>query len=349
MLERHSHFGTLERHSHFGTLERHSHFGTLERHSHSVTQEHHCRFEMLAHHYRFEMLAHHCRFEMLAHHCRFEMLAHHFHSVMLEPERHYLSAAPLSLRGAAPLSLRNAAPLSLRDTGAASAPLSLRDTASAPLSLRDSTSAPLSRRDAAPASKPLARRDAPASNALYVRDGIQVSSDHVLRYLRDRNLVTWVPSGAGFAIDVSDALWELGLDGAARRKRSFAPMTSRKRALRLVDDAEGSVVCYEQQEVVSAARLQRAAADACDALARPPSGAATSFRLWETVVGGAASHLRFGVRALGDEGLAGGVPSCQATVIRMLEVCAVDGNMASGDVMIDDRFLISVDPVNLAF
>ncbi|KKY27602.1 hypothetical protein UCDDS831_g00706 [Diplodia seriata] len=227
--------------------------------------------------------------------------------------------------------------------------LSGGDTASAPLSLRDSTSAPLSRRDAAPASKPLARRDAPASNALYVRDGIQVSSDHVLRYLRDRNLVTWVPSGAGFAIDVSDALWELGLDGAARRKRSFAPMTSRKRALRLVDDAEGSVVCYEQKEVVSAARLQRAAADACDALARPPSGAATSFRLWETAVGGAASHLRFGVRALGDEGLAGGVPSCQATVIRMLEVCAVDGNMASGDVMIDDRFLISVDPVNLAF
>lgn len=273
-------------------------------------------------------------------------------------------AAPLSLRNAAPLSLRDSAPLSLRDASpvplsrrdAASVPLSLRDTSSTPLSLRDTAAvaAPLSLRDASPA--PLSRRaDAPAPNALYVRSGVQVSSDHVLRYLRSRNLISWIPSGAGFHVDIAAPLWELGLAGAARRKRSYAPMPA-KRAVRLVDDAAlgGPVACYATQAAtVSVARLQQVAEDACEALAEP-MGAGVEFRMWEVEVDvsdGGASHLRVGVQVLGGGGgggLAGDVAVCRATLAAVGEACgAGSGSVASGDVLVDGRFLLSVDPVRV--
>ncbi|KAB2571856.1 Cytokinesis protein cyk3 [Lasiodiplodia theobromae] len=293
-------------------------------------------------------------------------------------------SAPLSLREATPLSLRNAVPLSLRDSAplsrrdaASSAPLSLRDTSSAPLSLRDTAAAaaaaaaaplslraaspvPLSRRDAAPAPPLLARRaDAgPAPNALYVRSGVQVSSDHVLRYLRSRNLISWIPSGAGFHVDIAAPLWELGLAGAARRKRSYAPMPA-KRAIRLVDVdtaavGRSSVACYAQEVSVSAKRLQQVAEDACKALAEPMVGD-VEFRMWEVKVDvegerGGASHLRVGVQVLGGGGLGGDVAACRATLAAVGEACgAGSGSVASGDVLVDGRFLLSVDPVRVLY
>ncbi|EZF70909.1 hypothetical protein H105_06824 [Trichophyton soudanense CBS 452.61] len=244
---------------------------------------------------------------------------------------------------------------SLMDTS--TKPLSPRDTTHRSLmdsvhrSLVDTSTKPLSLKGPVTKSK----RDIPspklaAPNSMYSHDGFQVTSDHVLRYLQDRGLVAWAPSGTGKYTHITDDLWQRGLGGAVRRKRSFAPIDLNKGPSKVFNNIwikgqSASITCYTQGLRTSALEFEKAVMDACHAFGASPLPS-QSIRMWEmATVNAKIPRLRFSIRVLEgietlDETL------CQVAFDQIRQRCATNGDTAGGEATMGRQFILTLDSMD---
>ncbi|EZG03154.1 hypothetical protein H106_06655 [Trichophyton rubrum CBS 735.88] len=244
---------------------------------------------------------------------------------------------------------------SLMDTS--TKPLSPRDTTHRSLmdsvhrSLVDTSTKPLSLKGPVTKSK----RDIPspklaAPNSMYSHDGFQVTSDHVLRYLQDRGLVAWAPSGTGKYTHITDDLWQRGLGGAVRRKRSFAPIDLNKGPSKVFNNIwikgqSASITCYTQGLRTSALEFEKAVMDACHAFGASPLPS-QSIRMWEmATVNAKIPRLRFSIRVLeGTETL--DETLCQVAFDQIRQRCATNGDTAGGEATMGRQFILTLDSMD---
>ncbi|KAF2238755.1 hypothetical protein EV356DRAFT_563924 [Viridothelium virens] len=203
------------------------------------------------------------------------------------------------------------------------------------------------------------------------RTDVQVSPEEVIHFLENGSFIEWKPAGNGHVVDISEQVWQMGIQNVSSSKNKRAKRNVVRRSKKggkfnighekdkltaLLLEYASNIACFDKGSKMFLHDIDENIVTACNYLIGDniPRPAVNFLRLWNTTdigeiisdVKGKAGFLSFGMKLLTNKAPAD-FSLCTMALNSFNNYCEGHSNTQGGQVTVGDSTIFSADPVDL--